>query len=314
MNRRFVRQAIAGVICALCLAVAGAASPAGATLVHDSLVYPLRPLSLKIPAGDAVLTKAVKVRVHNVDAAPDAGGHVIQLVASEGDCPAGTIAGLPDFDSKSPGAQDSILLAAGKSAKAVVTLDLAAAAFTTVDRSAPTRCTLQFTAISPGATDPTPSNDSVPLELNVVDANDAAAPVGGEVYVKSLKPMKFTVQAGESSALKVTKPAVGNAGDLAGDLLTVTTADGTCPSGTIEVADFDSDTPGAQNTPSVDAGKSVRGELRVVVHLAEFTVAYNKVPERCIATVSVADSGGDTDPSNNTTTVVIDVYDKHDAP
>jgi hypothetical protein len=74
----------------------------------------------------------------------------------------------------------------------------------------------------------------------------------------------------------------------------------------------DKDTAGQQNTVTVEGGKASTGKLPVTATAAGFTTANKKSPARCVATVSVAGPGGDTDVSNNTGKLVIDVYAKND--
>src|SRR5690349_18746661 len=75
--------------------------PLTAFAAHDSVVVPLRAKSLKIRSGSTELFTTVSVTVRNADVLPqsEVPGHTIRLIASDGDCPAGTVAGLPDFDS-----------------------------------------------------------------------------------------------------------------------------------------------------------------------------------------------------------------------
>lgn len=283
------------------------------------MILPLKPLTVKIGSGDAGATKAIRVKVQNADILPAAElpGHVIQLIAGNGNCPAGTVAGLPDFDKDTPGAQDSILVPGGKSAKAVVTLNVSAASFSGFNDVAPTRCTLSFSVTSPGGSDPAPGNNTAPMELNVFDANDSDQSSVHETFVRSLKPLKITIGDGKPSAVKATRPAPGNADivplpEAPGDTITVTAVDGDCPVGTAGVADYDRDTPGQQNTVTVEGGKTASGTLPVTATAAGFATANKKSPARCVATVTATGPGGDTAASNNSTRLVIDVYDKND--
>jgi len=284
---------------------------------HDSVILPLKPLTIKVGAVHPVKTKTLKVKVANADVVPvdDASGHTIQLVASDGDCPVGTVVGLPDFDKNLGGAQDSALVPPGKLAKALVTLQIAAAGFMTFDADTPKRCTLQLSVTSPGHGDPAPANNSVPLEINVLDADDPPAMAVHESFVKSLKPLSIVIGATKPSKTKSSQPAVGNADVRPApdtDLITVAVSDGNCPSGTLGMADYDKKTAGAQNTATVLGGKTASGTLPVTATASAFTTISKKSPTRCIATVTAVGPGGDTDASNGTTKLVIDVYDKHD--
>jgi hypothetical protein len=45
---------------------------------------------------------------------------------------------------------------------------------------------------------------------------------------------------------------------------------------------------------------------------AAFTAANSKSPQRCVATMTASDASPDAETSNDTTRLVIDVYDKND--
>jgi len=241
----------------------------------------------------------------------------MQLTVDDGDCPAGMVVGAPDFDKDSDGDQDSILLRGGKSASAVLRLDIAAASFTRFNRKAPARCTLLLMVEAPGFDDPAPSNNSVPLEINVFDANDSDQSAVHQSFVTSLKPVALSIRRGADAATKTIKVKAGNADILAeaeeqGDLLTVTALDGTCPAATVGAVDYDAKTSGDQNVATVEGGKVASGKLIVTAAAGEVATASSKSPARCIATISVAGPGGDSEASNDTTSLVIDVYDKND--
>ena len=121
-----------------------------------------------MPSSATSVTKLVKVSVRNGDISPrDLLGHRIQLLASDGDCPAGTVTGIPAFRYmggafRSP--ESSNLMTGGRTLPALVKLTIDRAAFTGVSH-----CTLQLSvrAPIPGNVDPVPGNDSVGAELNV---------------------------------------------------------------------------------------------------------------------------------------------------
>jgi len=286
---------------------------------HDSVVLPVKPLRVKLRAGTTGITKTVKVKVQNADVvpSPEKPGHVIHLTVSDGECPGGTVVGSPDFDKATDGDQDTVLLAGGKIATATVTLEILSTNFTAFNRIAPVRCALLLAVSSPGSNDPTPDNNSVPLEISVVDANDSEQSQQHESYIDSLGPLKIVIGEGNSEQTKSVKPKVGNADVLPapenpGDTLTITTIDGECPTGTLGTPDYDSKTAGAQATVVVKGGKTASGRLPVTVTAGDFATANAKSPSRCLALVSVTGPGGDTAPSNSTTRLVIDVYDKND--
>jgi len=141
--------------------------PAWPHLAHDSLVVPRWPARAVIPIGQSLVTKAIRVRVKNGDATPtrEKPGHVIRLVAEDGTCPPGTVAGLPDFEGSIDGAQDSVLVPGGSARSARLPLS--------IGRDAAPGCFLSLTAVTllESNVDPEPENDTFQLELVVRDKN-----------------------------------------------------------------------------------------------------------------------------------------------
>jgi hypothetical protein len=284
---------------------------------HDSVVVPLKPVLVTIAPGQSFALKSVKVKVANADVlpVPERPGHPIKLIVHPGDCPAGTVQGLPDFDIHTAGDQDTITLRGGSAKKAVVRLNLQSASFTSFNRITPTRCTLMLEAVAdvPGSADPVPSNNLTPLEINVIDGNDPDLATLSESAIDSIAPLSVTVRKGVASQLKSAKPRVlnGNLTAVVAHAITVTVA-GNCPAGALAGADFDSRTAGVQNTAAAPPGGKVRGVLGVTAAAADFTSPSKKSPVRCIATVTATGPSGDTDASNNVTQLVVDVVDKND--
>ncbi|HVM94895.1 MAG TPA: hypothetical protein VMT89_00845, partial [Candidatus Acidoferrales bacterium] len=138
--------------------------------VHDSVVLPpRRPINIRLRSGVESRSKTISIRVRNADARGDA--HEIQLVADPGTCPSGVISGLPRFLGANPATQDRIIVQGGRRKTARVPLIVHRDAFTSPSATAPARCWLRFTAVGPG-TDPTPQDNVVNVELQVVDGND----------------------------------------------------------------------------------------------------------------------------------------------
>ncbi len=148
--------------CAAGACVAGTPYPRA----YDSALRPVNPVSITIPSSETSVTKLLKVGVRNGDVSPrDLLGHRIQLLASDGDCPAGTVTGVPAFRYQRVRAPESSnFVAGGRTLPAQVKLTIDRAAFTSVSH-----CTLQLTVKTPvpGNVDPVPGNDSVGVELNV---------------------------------------------------------------------------------------------------------------------------------------------------
>jgi hypothetical protein len=134
----------------------------------DSAARPFKkPVRITIPPSATSVTKIIKVRAVNGDVLPrDLFGHRIQVVVKDGDCPPGTVVGVPGFHfQRLRGPEASDFIAGGRSLPVRVLLTLSRADFASVDH-----CTLQMTVATPlpGAVDPVPSNDSTDIELDVV--------------------------------------------------------------------------------------------------------------------------------------------------
>ncbi len=285
------------------------------TAVHDAVVPALKPRSFSIPAGKTYVDKVVRVSVINADLT-GAEGPLFELTASSSDCPAGTV-GTPDFGRSAAGPSNVVSLLKGQQKSAAVPLRLIRTGFASFNRKAPTRCTLTFTASVAGAVDPTPENATATMELNVVDKNDPESSTRHESLIASIAPVKLSLAHGATQRLRNVKPAVVNADILPTvetlpDGIAVGASDGDCPSGTVGIADFDPNQAGSQTTAQVTGGKRKAGILPLTINAAAFVGHSKRSPARCTAVLSVSGPGGDTDSSNNTTRLVIEVDDQND--
>lgn len=307
----------------------GGSSPAGpeysadtpfnpAPPTHDATVRTLRPLKVRVRSGVSAVTKQVRVMVRNSD--PDSTSvQTIALAAANIDCPPGIIVGPPDFDRSTPGSQDTVELRGRQTKTAVVSLNIAAADFTTFNRHAPSRCTLSFTATptAPGNIDPSPSNNTMPMEVNVFDANDVEQTAAHETVIESVRvlhPGKVEIPPGATFKETAVRITVVNAdrGEQPGHSITVTAADGDCPAGTVGLADFDRQTAGQQNTALVVGGGKAQALLPLTIQASQFTTVSARSPARCVATITAVGPAGDSDGSNNATRLVLDVIDLGD--
>jgi len=278
----------------------------------------LKPKTYTIPLGSTSVTKTVRVKVGNADILPtvETAGHAIQLSVTSSDCPVG-IAGTPDFGKFAAGPSNVAQVVGGKRRTAKVALTITSAGFLTFNHKAPKRCTLTFTASPAGAqagsVDPTPENAVATLELNIIDKNDTPEGTARfESVIKSINPAKVTLRDSVTSKTKNVKPTVINADILPGlepsaESLTVTA----CPTGTVGVTDFYT-AAGAQNTALLTGGQTKQGTLPLTINASAFLSPNKKSPARCTAVLTVTGPGGDSDGSNNTTKLVIDVTDKND--
>jgi hypothetical protein len=92
----------------------------------------------------------------------------------------------------------------------------------------------------------------------------------------------------------------------------VTDADGSCPPGTINMMDFDPFTPGVQDATNVASGSTRTGSLVLTINAAAFTTSNVRSPARCTALFAASGAFGDSDATNNSTRLVIDVIDAND--
>ena len=240
----------------------------------------------------------------------------MQLNVSSADCPVG-MAGTPDFGKAALGPANVVTMVGGKRKTAMVPLTITSADFTTFNHKAPTRCTLTFTATMPGSNDPTPENAVATVEINIIDKNDPEGTARHESLIKSIAPAKITLPRDTTAKLRNVRPTVVNADILptvetTADAITVVASDGDCPSGTVGVADYNARMPGAQNTAQVTGGRSKAGLLPLTINANAFLSPNAKSPARCTAVLTASGPGGDSDGSNNTTKLVIDVLDKND--
>ena len=284
---------------------------------HDTVVLPLSPVSIEIPAGKMQVVKKLKAMVRNADV--ESSGHTIQLTATT-NCPGAKLS-TPNFVSGTPTAVDSVTLAGGKSKTATVQLTVRSSGLQTVNRLAPVRCGVTFSANTTapaGNVDPAPSNNGVTVEVNINDKNDPEQATQHETVVRSLKPLTLSLAKTKSALHKTVTVKVGNADflptaeDPASHQITVTVDKGTCPVGSLGVMDYDRANAGAQNVVNVEGGTSKGGRLPLIIDATTFSTPNGKSPARCIAFLSATGPSSDADSTNNTTRLVIDVIDKKD--
>ncbi|MFN2376379.1 MAG: DUF4215 domain-containing protein, partial [Candidatus Binatia bacterium] len=299
---------------------AGACNP-DCTLrdVHDSVVFAVRAIELSIPVGNSPFSSNVIVQVQNADVWPvrESPGHAIRLEAFDGDCPPGTVTGQPDFERGTPGEQDTTVVAGGVPATAIAQVTVSRDAFTPFDHRIPQRCTLWFTASEAGggSDDPTPDNNSVTVALDVTDTADPTHSGEDEFYVESMKPVTIRIPPGRTEVTKQIKPFVRRSRDLPSSVadleVTVSASDGDCPPGTVGYVDADRRTAGLQSRMMLRRGRRSKGTLGLIVRAEAFDSPSDESPRRCTALITVT-GAGDTDPSNNTTRLVVDVVDRND--
>jgi hypothetical protein len=278
----------------------------------------LKPLTfrLSVAANDVVKTIGIKVRNADILPSRETPGHTVRLTVTAGSCPPAIIDAAPDFDVRTPGDQDTVLLRGGRTKKARVRLHLRASDFLTHNHLAPARCSLAVTASTEleGNADPVPSNNSQPLEINIIDASDAESSTTHESLVQSARPLRVRIRDGAASATRSARLRIANADVVPSSeapghpvQLSLDAAATDCPSGSILVD---------QPSPLTLAG-GARTSVRVTVNAssAAFVAGNAKSPARCTAVLqAVTDVAGNAEPdaTNNSTRLVIEVDDKND--
>ena len=270
----------------------------------DSTVQAPKPIAVTLSTKSSVTKKAM-LTVRNADTAP----HTIRVVVDKGSCPDGVIAMAANVD---------VTVKAGKTKLVTVPLVINRPDFAPINSITPTRCALLFSTLTRpigGSIDPTPENNSAVLELSVLDKKVAAPPAPqNEAFIKSVSPVLLSITSAKSDATKTVRFTVGNGviGGSASDNITVTVSDGSCPTGTVGAPNFSARSPIAQPTSTVKHGATKGGQLQVTVNRDAFQTPNGKSPERCTAILTATGANGDTDATNNTTKLVIDVTDHHD--
>lgn len=257
----------------------------------DAVLDALRPISIPLSASSSSRDKAVTITLRNADTA---GLQILKLVAGGGTCPASFLAGAPDFDSRIDGAQDTVALLPGEKARARLVVHVARGTFTAADAAAPFRCTIEIEAVaaSGNAIDDVPTNGRSVLDVEVFDRGASS---DDEIYVQALKPVKLYIPRGiltRDRSIRVRARSV-----QAGAAFNFSLDSGDCPLGTVSLLSQD---------PLGSATINIHGARAFVTTPRRFS------PQRCTAMVTAASASTDTDPGNNTTPLIIDLYDDND--
>jgi len=149
----------------------------------------------------------------------------------------------------------------------------------------------------------------MPVEVSIIDRNDPNQAAAHETTIASLKPVSVIISGGQATKTKNARPKVGNAdaGEVPGDLIGAVVANGTCPPGTAGTVSF-----GGVSQATVAGSASKTRTLPLTLSSSQVHTPNRLSPQRCMLSVSAAGPGGDSDASNNTTQLVIDVVDKND--
>ncbi len=288
--------------------------------MHDAVVLPAKAVNAIIrTTNQTVVTKKLKVRVLNADPAgsPD---QTIQLNQTN-ECGMGITISQPDFDPVAPGDQNTIVVRPGQTKSATILIDVTPAASTLYYRKAPARCSVSVDALFPlvmGNADPTATNNSITVDLNILDKTDVPEQsLTHETVTQSLPPLVLKIGAGGFGKTKIVKVKTTNADvlpilEFPGHDITVNNPIlcGWLTAGTI---DFDPSTPGGDNPITVKGGATKPALLPITVQAADVHTPNQRAPLRCTVDIkSVSPTDPDPIPSNNITKFTIDVLDKND--
>jgi len=293
-------------------------TPTATPSSHDSVVLAHAPINVTIPTTAVTpKVKKVMVKVRNADPATETVGHTIALSVSTVDCPSAVTFTQPDFLPKTMPIDSSIIVKGGMTKTAMVTVTIDPSLLTTFNRKAPNRCTLTFSiAPLPGNADPTGSNNTVTAELNITDRTDTEGTALHETVIKSIAPMMLTIPKPMPNKTKKARPTVINA-DLAvpheaatAHSITLAVSNDTCA--LLGTPDLVPSTIPIDNSVGVTGAGSKMASIPVTADMNNFTTPNKKAPTRCEATLTATGPAGDTEATNNSTKLIIDVVDKND--
>jgi hypothetical protein len=205
-------------------------TPTATPLSHDAVLLPVAPRNIRIPAGaTAPVTKKFAVRVRNVDAKGTAAQNfTVSIVGTT--CPSGVVFTGPDFDPKTAGVQSTITLNPQQTKPAVVEVSVDRTTITSLKPNLPFRCVVELHADADvmGNTDPSPSNNNVPVELNFFDLGDPAQATPGEAWLARAPATTMVIPSAQvTKTLK--KPVVVANGDTMEAALGVNVDLSACP-------------------------------------------------------------------------------------
>jgi hypothetical protein len=281
---------------------------------HDLVVLPVKPLNITIPTSQPIgIEKSFSIRVRNADP-PGSSEHTGELVLDSSDCPLGVVFEPVDFSPKTAGNQEQVLIGSRQTKVAKVRVFAAHAAVTTLSKKAPFRCSAVFRADSTasGNTDPTPSNNEVVVELNIVDAADAPGATTNEAVLRSPGSMSITIPKNAAGITRTRVLTVQNA-DTVPLSLGLTVDPSSCSGVSVAPIDMDAKNPGIDSVVPVNPGRSKSVKVSISVDAGQVTTSNAKAPQRCRAIATVVGPGmPDPEPTNDTATLLIEILDKND--
>jgi hypothetical protein len=285
---------------------------------HDAVVLPVTARNITLSATQLLgITKKLSVPVRNADPV-GVPPQTIELTLTDTTCPPGVTFDPADFNAKMMGFQESVVLAPGKTKSAKVAVTVLPTAFTTLNRKSPNRCHATFSAgfpLEPGNVEPSPTNNTIVVEINVIDKSDPQVAAVQETVLRSIAPLSLTIPLNKASVIKKKAATVINADILPlpspGHVISLAADLSSCPWLSVAPIDF-VPAPPALDTAMPKGGKSATAKLAITADAALLSTPNLKAPLRCVATVTATGPlDPDNEPSNNSSQLVIDVLDKN---
>jgi hypothetical protein len=269
-----------------------------------------------VAPGAVAAAKHFRVSVRNADTDPSAAVPNIVLTQTN-NCPPGVTVSDPDFDGRSADPQPVTSIEAGRT-RAATLLVTADHSITTRNHKTPLRCTIFLNA---GFADPTidanPSNNVAVVEVNLFDKLDPEVATSDETVLRSFLPATLHISKGNVSSTKRLKAVVGNADIVPiaadpGHDISLSLNDNGCGLLSFGSIDLSSSTPGVQGDVVVRGGSSATGIVDATVHSSLLT-ANRLSPRRCVISLTASGpTNPDDEPTNNVSTMMIDLLDGND--
>jgi uncharacterized delta-60 repeat protein len=267
------------------------------TVVWDAVLAPWRrTLPINLQDGQDELTLSIPVRTGAQPGWAPPGtppswappeGHVLELIASDGDCPAGTVV-YP---------AGPIFFVRGR--MALLPIHITRAAFPDASSTVPQHCDLTATArIEPeDVFDPNPHNNTITIGLDVYVSGTTSS---SAFALGSVGPVSARIARGKTAATKSVGVKVSTRRPDRNKQVAITVQDGTCPAGTV----------GAPSTSSVTLKRRRQSLwLPVTVRSAAFKTLKHS-PARCTAVETA--TGSNFSSKSQTVKFDLDVTDLND--
>jgi cysteine-rich repeat protein len=277
---------------------------------HDLLLLPVRPVTARVRSGSGPVHKRFPVRVRRLTGGPPESLPV--RITNTTDCPEGIVATGIELGAAGSATSAAVARATGRTQRlGVFVLEVQPQFSAALGERAPQRCRIQLVAevdLS-GNQDPTPENNRIIVELDIVEPSDAQPARVHQTAIAMAPPRTVRLKPGAERASTVLSALLRNEDrtDPFGHAVRLLVSDGDCPPGTAGepgIIPRPGLPPGAVRVPS-------RSTRAVPVPL---DLPRSRLPQsapgsryRCFLLLDAEGPDGDVDLSNNTTVVTVDV-------